>query len=264
MKPGNNVFEQTGVGAGGVWGGKTHSCFLWHGLEMLNAFFAFCLFVTLGQKKGNTKPNQTPNQPKARQTEQMEQFHYFSHYLLPKCFGHSLVDEEWWNLPLLEEFSSHQNWDLSAQEKVISAVPESSLSLPSHTSQVGKCGVLSGCSAEELLLPLFFKEPPWNVFMLREKWAYNFPELLASFQESIVLCVNSFWGWCVIIAALGRMGGKEIPLSLRSCEVFFCSLELEASVGFGAEGSSLYPWWGQDCLLPSRKCWGAAGVHLLC
>lgn len=182
-----------------------------------------CLFCLLpicnsGTKK-KVQPNQTQSSPKPGKLSKWSSSHYFSLHLLPKCFGHFLADEEWWDLPLLEEFSSYHNWDLSAREKVTSSVPESAF----LWEEQGSVELSVAAVLEELLPPLFFREPPWNVFMLREKRACNFPELLAAFQEGIVLCVNSFWGRCVVIAAPRRMGGKEIPFSLQSCALrFFC------------------------------------------
>lgn len=214
MKPGNIIFEQAGVGAGGDWGGKSHYSFLRYGLEM-------CSMPFLPSDK--KRYNQT--NPKLYKQSKWSSSHCFSLHLLPKCF---LADEEWWDLPLLEEFSSHQSWNLSAQERVISAVPESSLFL-------GKSRLSREVWSSQGLLcqrkgSLFFKEPPWNVFILWEKWAYNFPELLAPFQTGIVLCASSSWGQGVVIAALGRMGGEEIPFSLQPCALFFSqsSLGLEA------------------------------------
>lgn len=186
--------------------------------DVLSAFFAFCLFVTVGQKKGNTKPQTNPKLDKQSKWSNSITSHC-------TCCPSALVTV-WW----MRNGGICHCWKSSVPTRTGIWVPKKGLFQLSQkvpfplgrAGRVGKCGALSGCSAEELLLPLFFKEPPWNVFMLREKWAYNFPELLAFFQEGIVLCVNSFWGWCVVIAAPGRMGGKEIPFSLQSCEVFFC------------------------------------------
>lgn len=52
--------------------------------------------------------------------------------------------------------------------------------------------------------------------MLQERHIYNFPELLAHFQEEIVFCVNCSWSQYVV-AAIKRIGGKEIPFALLPC-----------------------------------------------
>lgn len=71
--------------------------------------------------------------------------------------------------------------------------------------------------------------------MLWEKQACNLPELLAPFQEGIVLCVNSSWGRWVVITALGRMGGKEITFSLQSHAPFLCKCSLGLKLLWGLE-----------------------------
>lgn len=173
----------------------------------------------------------------------------------------------WWGmvgLAILEGFSSHQNCDLSAQERLFQLSQKVPFPL-GRAGLVGECGVLSGCSARGVSA-VVFQETSLKCVYAMAKASLEFSWAAGSFPGSIVLCVNSSWGRCVVITALGGMGGKEIPFSLQSCALFFCltSLGLEVSVGFGAEGNSLYPCWGQNCLLPSRKYQGTVGGHPLC
>lgn len=180
-----------------------------------------CLFYLLPIcNKRKVQPNQTPNKPKAPQTEQMEQFPWLLSVWSQFYFGSSLADEEWWDFPFWKGPVPTRAGTWVPKKGLLFKCPTNSLSL--GKSRLGRGLELSVAALPEELLLLFFKEPPWNVFMLWEKQASNLPELLAPFQEGIVLCVNSSWGRCVEITALGRMGGKEIPFSLQSRAPFFC------------------------------------------
>lgn len=112
-------------------------------------------------------------------------------------------------------------WILSTQAKVIWALKKRRCPWKAQAGPAALVGVSRETRSARQALPensaaVVVAEPLWNVFMLQERQAYNFLELLAHFQEEVVLCVNCFWSQYAVIAAITRMGGKEIPLTLQS------------------------------------------------
>lgn len=145
-------------------------------------------------------------------------FLLFLLYLLPECCRIPNSVCVWWGALGLSAGAGP--W--GCKGRGLQLPKERHFAVLGSTGQLGCTGSVQQRGREPLMSALpddsaaaaLTAEPRWNVFMLQERHIYNFPELLAHFQEEIVLCVSCSWSQYVVVAAIKRIGGKEIPFAL--------------------------------------------------